>query len=66
MTILIIHAGTATIIDASDEVLVVDTNELTDEQREALVENEDIDIAVEKGTDIMKIIRHYTGERKDR
>lgn len=57
MTILIIHIGTGTIIDASDEVLVVDTNELTDAEREALVENEDTDIAVEKGTDIMKIIR---------
>jgi len=64
MSILIIHTGTGTIIDASDDVLVVDTNDLTSEEREALGEHEDIDVAIEKGTDIMKIIRHYTGERK--
>jgi len=64
MTIMIIHMGTGTIIDASDNVLVLDTNDITNEQREALEEHEDIDCAQEKGTDIMKIIRYYTGEQK--
>jgi hypothetical protein len=64
MTILIVHTGTGTVLDASDDVLVIDTNELTSEEREALEEYEDTDAVGEKGTDIMKIIRYYTGERK--
>lgn len=63
MTILIVHKGTGTIIDASDDVVVVDTNDLTEEEDLAL-EEEDMNIADEKGVDIMKIIRYYTGERK--
>jgi len=64
MTILIVHMGTGTIIDASDDVVVVDTADLTEEEDGALVDEEDMDIADEHGVDIMKIIRHYTGERK--
>ena len=64
MTIMIIHTGTGTIIDASDNVLVLDTNDITNEQREALEEYGDIDCFEEKGTDIMKIIGYYTGEQK--
>jgi len=63
MTILIVHMGTGTIIDASDDVVVVDTADLTEEE-DAALEEEDMDIAEEHGVDIMKIIRHYTGERK--
>jgi len=63
MTILIIHKGTGTIIDANDDVVVVDTTDLTEEEDLAL-EDEDMDIADEHGVDIMKIIRHYTGGRK--
>lgn len=63
MTILIVHIGTGTIIDASDDVVVIDTNDLTEEEDLAL-EEEDMSVADEKGVDIMKIIRHYTGERK--
>lgn len=66
MTILIVHPGTGTIIDASDDVLVIDTNELTSEEREALEEYDETDAVEEKGTDIMKIIRYYTGEKKEK
>lgn len=66
MTILIVHTGTQTIIDASDDVLVIDTDELTAEEREALEDYDDTDAVEEKGTDIMKIIRYYTGEKKGR
>lgn len=66
MTILIVHTGTGTVLDASDGVLVVDTSELTDEQVEDLeafwsLEPDAVDV---KGTDIMKIISYYMGERK--
>jgi len=63
MTILIVHMGTGTIIDASDDVVVVDTADLTEEEDSAL-EDEDMNIADEHGVDIMKIIRYYTGGRK--
>ena len=63
MGILIIHKGTGTVIDADDDVVVVDTADLTEEEELAL-EDEDMDIADEHGVDIMKIIRHYTGKRK--
>ena len=66
MSILIVHMGTGTVIDASDDVLVIDTDELTSDEREALEEYEDTDAVGDKGTDIMKIIRYYTGERKGR
>ena len=62
MGILIIHTGTGTVIDANDDVVVVDTADLTEEEELAL-EDGDMDIA-DCGVDIMKIIRHYTGKRK--
>ena len=64
MSILIVHIGTGTVIDASDDVLVIDTDELTKDEREALEEYENTDAVGDKGTDLMKIIRYYTGERK--
>lgn len=64
MTILLVHVGTDTILDAGDGVYVVDTNELTSQQKEQLIEEEDTEIATEIGTDIMKVIRYYMGERK--
>lgn len=64
MTILIIHTGTGTILDASDDVLVIDTDELTAEEQDELEHYDYTDAVEEKGTDIMKIIRYYTGERK--
>lgn len=66
MTILIIHTGTGTILDASDDVLVIDTDELTAEEQDELEHYDHTDAVEEKGTDIMKIIRYYTGERKGR
>jgi len=56
MTILIVHTGTGTILDASDNVLVVDTDDLTEKEAQALEEEEDMDIAERKGTDIMKMM----------
>lgn len=51
---LIIHAGTGTIIDADDQVFILDMNDLTDEERkEALVdENDDliVELAKSKGS----------------
>lgn len=66
MSILIIHTGTGTILDASDDVLVIDTDELTAEEQDELEHYDYTDAVGEKGTDIMKIIRYYTGERKGR
>ncbi len=64
MSILIVHVGTGTVIDASDDVLVIDTDDLTSEERKALEDSDDTDAVETKGTDLMKIIRYYTGERK--
>jgi len=69
MSILIVHMGTGTILDANDDVWVVDTNELTSEELEALEDapdetldfllKYDVDVATKKGTNIMEVIRHY-------
>jgi len=69
MTAYIVHLGTGTILMAQDDVVVIDTDDLTDEERDALGDEMDwdkdfADIAERKGTDIMRMIGHYAGERK--
>lgn len=63
MTILLIHLGTGTVIDAADDVVVIDTDDLSIEEAQA-VQNEDLDEVADKGTDVMKMIRHYMGMAK--
>jgi len=69
MTAYIVHLGTGTILMAEDGVVVIDTDDLTDEEREALGDEmtwdaDFTDMAERKGTDIMRVIGHYAGERK--
>jgi len=69
MTAYIVHLGTGTILMAEDGVVVIDTDDLTDEEREALGDEmtwdkDFTDMAEQKGTDIMRVIGHYTGQRK--
>jgi len=61
MSILIVHMGTGTILDANDDVWVVDTRECTSEELEALEDApyETIDVASKYGINIMEVIRHY-------
>jgi hypothetical protein len=66
MTILIVHLGTGTVIDASDDVLLIDTKELTEDECLELEEYENVDVLDGKGTDIMKIIRAYIGDKKSK
>jgi len=63
MTILLIHLGTNTIIDAADDVIVIDTDDLSIEEAQA-VQNEDLGEVANKGTDVMKMIRYYMGVAK--
>lgn len=63
MTFYIVHVGTGTIIDAADDVLLIDADELTKNEL-SLFEEDDIEAVAHKGVDIMKVIRYYMGERK--
>ena len=63
MSLLIIHIGTGTILNASDDVILIDDTELTREENDAL-DAEDMTAIADKGVDIMKIIRYYMGEKK--
>lgn len=56
MTILIVHKPTGTILDASDDVDIVNTDDLSNDEILAL-ENGNMDIADEYGEDILPIIR---------
>lgn len=63
MTLYIVHVGTGTIIDAADDVLLLDANDLTKNEL-SLFEEDDIEAVADKGVDIMHVINHYMGERK--
>lgn len=63
MTFYIVHVGTGTIIDAADDVLLIDADDLTKNEL-SLFEEDDIEAVAHKGVDIMKVIRYYMGERK--
>lgn len=63
MTMYLVHVGTGTIIDASDDVLLIDAEDLSSEEL-GLFEEDDIEGVAHKGVDIMKVIRHYMGEKK--
>jgi len=63
MTLYIVHVGTGTIIDAADDVLLIDANDLTDDELGSF-EEDDIEAVAHKGVDIMKVIRYYMGKRK--
>lgn len=63
MTFYIVHVGTGTIIDANDDVLLIDANDLTKNEI-SLLEEDGIEEVADKGVDIMHVINHYMGERK--
>lgn len=63
MTFYIVHVGTGTIIDAADDVLLIDANDLTKNEI-SLLEEEGIEEVADKGVDIMHVINHYMGEKK--
>lgn len=63
MTFYIVHVGTGTIIDAEDDVLLLDANDLTKNEL-SLFEEDDIEAVADKGVDIMHVINHYMGEKK--
>jgi len=56
MTLYIVHVGTGTIIDASDDVLLINADDLTKKELERF-DYEDIEAVAHKGVDIMKVIR---------
>jgi len=55
MTLYIVHVGTGTIIDASDDVLLINADDLTKKELERF-DYEDIEAVAHKGIDIMKVI----------
>lgn len=63
MTFYIVHVGTGTIIDAADDVLLFDANDLTKNEI-SLLEEDGIEEVADKGVDIVHVIRHYMGEKK--
>lgn len=65
MTLYIVHVGTGTIIDAADDVLLIDADDLTDDELGSF-EEDDIEAVADKGVDIMKVIRYYMGKRKNK
>ena len=63
MTFYIVHVGTGTIIDANDDVLLIDANDLTKNEI-SLLEEDGIEEVADKGVDIIHVINHYMGEKK--
>lgn len=57
-TYYVYHSGTGTLIDASDGVTVFSDEAFTDDEREAL-NNDDTSLADGAGVRLMTLIHHY-------